>query len=253
MAEQFEILADYLEKVGKGQGAQLTRDWAESLLKQDLITETLPVKIIDENGQVQTEVTGPFEQPRDLLKETLALLANLREPTQKERETLEKKGAIFLPVEAKSLQQVYDKNKGFFAFLNESESLRGYTPPQAFEVAVFLNKLRIDRSNNSSQAKQLLLTEEFSQKDIEPELPDAKAIMLPATGIAQIDITYQKRNNGQVLIPDFWVRALDTTFGSGVADVGRDHPDDRLSVNDWRAVDGDPRVWALPAVVFVRK
>ncbi len=193
------------------------------------------------------------EAPRDLRQETFDLLANLIDPSAEEREAFERKGAIFLPVEAKSLQQVYDENSTYFGYLNESGTLRSYIPPQAFEVAVFPNKLRIARSNNSSQFKQLRLTEEFSQKEIEPEFPGAKAIMLPATGTAQIDIAYQKRNEGKVLIPDFWARCLDATSGSRVAYVGRPRPDNRLRVVGWDADRGGARVWALSAVVFVRK
>ena len=253
MAEQFRTLADYLEKVGKKQGAQLTRDLAQSLLNADLITKNLPVRIVDEDGKTQAEVSRSSEALRDLRKETFDLLAIIREPTAEERQEIEKRDGVFLPVEAKSLETVYSENSEYFRYVNPSESLRSYTPPQAFEVAIFPNKLKIPRSNNKSQENQLRLTEDYSKEQIEPEFPEAKAIMLPATGLVQIDIGYQKRNNGKVLIPDFWVRALDTTVDSYVARVGRFHPDYGLGVHYWDAGHGDPHVWALPAVVFLRK
>src|SRR3989344_2246953 len=77
----------------------------------------------------------PVEKPRDLCRETFDLLGNLGEPTAQEREMLEKQGFIFLRVEAKSLGQVYEENKEYFDYVNPSEILRAYIPPQDFETA----------------------------------------------------------------------------------------------------------------------
>lgn len=188
----------------------------------------------------------------NLREETYELLANLKEPTPEEREAFRKQGFVFLPIGPKSLGQFYEEEAGYFGYVNSSDALRKYKPSQFFEIAVNPKKLRIPRSNDSSQEKQLRLTKEHSQKEIEPISAAARAVMLPATAIAQADIEYQKQNNGKVLIPNFWVRALDTTVGPYVAYVGRNHPADPLSVHDWRRFGGLPNIWALSAVVFVK-
>lgn len=163
-------------------------------------------------------------KPKDLVAATFELLERVGEPTLEEQEALTRKGFIFLPVAAKSLSQVYDDNQEYFGFVNSSQSLKSYAPPQTFEIALKPNALRIPKSNNCSQEKQLQMIGEYSQREIEQEIPNAKAIMLPATGYAQADIEFQKRNNGQKLFADYWVRALDTTIDPYVADVGRDLP-----------------------------
>lgn len=228
---------------------QAHKDLFDSLRETGVIEE-LPLEVRPVQVQLQLE-SSP--KPPDLRQVTFDLLANTREPYAKERQLIEKRDGVFLPVEAKSLAQVYTENTEYFGYVNPSEVLRNYTPPLAFEVAVFPSKLKIPRSNNSTQAKQLRLTEYYSKEQIEPEFPEAKAIMLPATGLVQIDIGYQKRNNGKVLLPDFWARALDTAVGSIVASVGRSCPDLGLSVGYWGAGSGNHDVWALPAVVFLRK
>ena len=186
-------------------------------------------------------------------QETFDLLSSLREPTDQERKEVGARKGILLPVKATSLGQFYSENQPYFGWVNESRSLRDYTPPLAFKVAVFPDKRYVSGSNNSSQVRQLQMTEDYSKKKIEPVFSGAKAIMLPATVLAQLDVEFQKRNNGAKLFQDFWVRALDTTVDPNVANVGRAHPDNRLNVNDWNRDVGHLHVWAFPAVVFVRK
>lgn len=194
---------------------------------------------------------APLVAP-DLRTETFNLLGSLREPTVEEQAAIKEKGGIILEVEAKSLQQVYDENPGYFDYVNSSKPLREYTPPQAFKVAVFPQKLRIPKSNNSSRAEQLEQTGEYSRSEIEPDFPGARAIMLPLTGIAQLDIGFQKENDGKKLLPDFWVGALDEV-GSDVTDVGRVRPGYRLDALTWDRGRRCPSVWALSTVVFTRE
>lgn len=233
-------------QVGKGNKAGVAMGRTLLGLYGDILPGTSDEGVLP--AQVQAET---IETPRDLRQETYELLANLREPTSKERKAFKKRGFVFLTVDAKSLGQICEEEAGYFGFINSSQGLRTYTPPQAFEIAVNPKKLRIPRSNNSSQDKQLRLTKEHSQKEIEPISAGARAVMLPATAIAQADVEYQKQNS-EVLLPDFWVRALDTTVGPDVASVGRDRPSDRLRVSDWGRGHGLPSVWALSAVVFVK-
>lgn len=185
----------------------------------------------------------------DLRTATYELLSQLREPLPEEREAL--KGYLYFPISAKSLAQVMADDRAYFEYVYPLERLRSYTLPGDFVVAVNPQMLRLPNSNNSSQAKQLRMTGEYSKKSIEPLAPHAKAIMLPATALAQMDIAYQKGHQGEKLFLDFWVCALDEAVSPRVALVGRGHPVDRLHVDGWYADDGFPRVWALPAVVFV--
>lgn len=82
--------------------------------------------------------------------------------------------------------------------------------------------------------------------------PDARAIMLPTSTDAQLDLAYLKET-GQVLFEDRFARALDETSDVRVADVGRSLPDDRLGVSGWDWGLGHVGVGALSAVVFVQK
>lgn len=224
-------------------GAEILASVVKTLKKQGRLPNRLPEQTKAESA----------EKPRDLVQETFNLLGNLREPIAEEREVFEQKGYVFITIEAKPLGEVLDENEEYFGFVDPSKNLSSYTPPQTFGVAINPNKLRIERSNNSSQAQQLRMIEEHLQKEIKSIVPDAKAIMLPATGYAQADIQFQKENDGKKLLPDFYARALDTTVGSNVADVGRPDPDDQLDVYDWGADDGADYVWAVPALVFLRK
>lgn len=228
-------------------GARLLASFVASLEEQGL----LPTRLRETS--LQKPATESTEKPRDLAQETFDLLGSLRESTDQERQILKEKGFIFLTVDAKSLARVRAENEEYFWYTNPSETLQEYTPPQSFEVAINPGELRLIRSNNSSQSKQLRMIGEYSQREIATVVPGAKAIMLPATGYAQLDIKYQKENDGAKLLPDFWARALDITVVPDVADVGRRHPDVRLLVDGWDRGYGPSDVWAVPAVVFVRE
>lgn len=195
-----------------------------------------------------------------LRQRTYELLSTVREPSAEERESLARKGFIFLSIEAKTLAQVVSEHPGHFwkdelQYVNglPHPDLRTYTP-KAMEVAFNPNQLYVPDSFNKTQAVQLNMTEEYSQTNLEKELPGAKALMLPATVGAQADIAYFKKT-GKVLFRDRFARALDQTAGSNAANVGRGHPDFRLIVDGWGADSGLGRggVGAPLAVVFIRK
>lgn len=187
----------------------------------------------------------------DLCAATYELLSRLREPSVEERDAL--KGYLFFRVSAESLAQVMEAKGDYLGYVDPSEKLRSYVPPGDFVMAVNPNMLRLPGSNNSSQAEQLIMTEEYSKGSVEPLVPHAKAIMLPTTALVQMDVACQEEHNGEKFFPDFLVRALDETVGPDAASVGRDHPGHRLRVNGWDARHGGPGVWACPAVVFVRQ
>lgn len=174
-------------------------------------------------------------------------------------EALEKAGLTVFTIEPKSLgQMAVDKDdKGYFAHINPSETLRKLVP-EVVEVAIDTQQARIKDSNDKDQNQQKAMIEKWGEelkqktgltdKDISVRMPHASEA-------SQLDIAYQKANQGKKLYPDFWVRTLDETVGPGIASVGRARPGDRLSVSGrgWDAAYGSPHVWASPVVVILHR
>ncbi len=194
----------------------------------------------------------------DLRQETLDLLSGntFREPTDQEKEILGTKGYdVFLPTEAKSLYTVVAENKGHFwtdelDYVNARPELRDFVPP-ALIVVLRSQDLFLSNSFSKSQAVQLQMHEVESQA-LQKELPDVRNIMLPASVGAQLDLAYFKET-GRVLFTNRFARALDETSDVHVALVGRNHPDDQLSVSGWNRDRGDDDVGALSAAVMINR
>ena len=198
----------------------------------------------------------------DLRERTYELLSLVREPSKEEREVLEKKmNLVILSLEAKPLSKVVAADPNYFwdgelDYVNGKSELRDFTPP-ALVVAINPDPKHIALHDSFIQSRptQLVMIEEYSQRVIEKEFPDAKAIMLPATGYAQADWIYNHRpeTKSKILFRNFYARALDNTSGVYAADVGRYRPDYRLHVRGWNVDDGLGNVGGVPAVVFLRK
>lgn len=185
------------------------------------------------------------------------LLRLVREPTSIEKQDiLKKKGLIFLPVQSKSLAQFVVENQDYFwsdglRHVNSTSQLRDYVPP-VMEVAVNPTQLALPDSFNKSRTTQFNMIEQYSKDEIEPEFPEARAIMLPSTAYAQVDKVYSERE-GEALLKNFYARALDNDSMLYAVIVGRPHPDCKLRAVGWKAVWGNGIVAAVPAVVFLRK
>lgn len=196
------------------------------------------------------------QQGQELRQRTYELLAMAREPSSEERRVLAGKGFIFLRIEAKTLRQVVSEHSNHFCpkqldYINAlpGSDLCEYTP-KAMEVALNPNQLYIPNSFNGTQAMQMEMIKKHST-NLEKELPSARVLMLPAAVQAQADIVYFKKT-GKPLFADHFVRSLDQTSGSLVANVGRYRPKEELWVNAQTADDGDGRVGALFAVVLIK-
>src|SRR3989344_9162378 len=192
----------------------------------------------------------------DLRQQTYDLLSQVREPTEEEKETLGKKGIIFLPVETKSLSQVVSKDQDYFwsgelDYVNSKTELRDYVPPIPLQVGLNSENPALSGSFNKSKKVQLEMIERGSQ-ELQKEFPDARLVMLPSTVYAQADKAYKERT-GEVFFKNIFARALDQTFEVRSAVVGRSHPDNRLAVGEWDAGDGADDIGAAPAVVSIRK
>lgn len=193
----------------------------------------------------------------ELRQRTYELLSWVREPSAKEREVLAEKGFIFLPIGAKTLEQVVREHPKHFCpnqlsyidALPVDSDLRKYAP-KVMDVALNPNQLYILNSFNKTQAMQIKMIGECST-NLQRELPSARVLMLPATVLTQADIAYSKKTVKPLFV-DHFVRSLDKTSGSLVANVGRYLSDERLWVNTQTADGGDDRVGALFAVVFIK-
>lgn len=203
------------------------------------------IAVLDPVGVAETSA-----KPIDLRQATLQLLFTVREPSSAEQEALEKRGFSLFHIGNESLDQLIGKYPYHFWDVNDSQRLRRYTPP-AMVVAMRPENLALSDSFKRSQIEQLAMIEEYA-KSIREELPDAHAVMLPASAYAQADIAYMEETT-QPLFSNFYARALDQTDGSSVADVGRNVPGDQLHIHDWGADYGFPYIGAVPAVVFLQK
>lgn len=199
---------------------------------------------------------------KDLWNRTWELLTLVREPYPEEREVLERRlGCVVLPTTVTSLGRFVSRDQEYFILkqmnlLNNSLNLRDYKPD--VPIAVGINPdpehICLPGSFNQSQERQLEMIEEHSQTVVEPYLPNAKAVMVPATILAQADWVYYHRPEtaGRVLIRNYWARALDRRL-YWAAGVGRTGPSFRLNVDEWSIGVGKGRAHrpAIPAVVFL--
>lgn len=192
----------------------------------------------------------------DLRLQTLDLLAvnTFREPTAEEKRLLAQRGYdIFLPTKAETLYAVVALNPDYFwdsklHYVNDRPKLRDFVPP-ALTVALRSQQLFLEGSFSKSQGVQLRMTEAESQA-VRQLVPAARAIMLPASTDAQLDLEYFEKTN-QVLFTNRFARALDKTSDVRVARVGRYLSDSRLHVYEWSRGYGYVILGALSAVVFL--
>ena len=231
--------------------------WIELYDDFPLLPVTPPAS--DASSAVEKPTAETSEVLPDLRQRTYELLSKVRKPSDEERKSLTDKGFIFLPIEAKTLIKVVSEHPDhfwsdqlqFIANLSHPD-LRTYVP-KAMEVAFNPSRLYIPDSFDKAQQAQLEMTENYSQANLEKELPDAKVLMLPATVSAQADIAYFQMTKGQPLFRDRFIRALDKTAGSLIASVGRVRPGVRLAVDGWGAGVGYGNVGVPLAVVFLQK
>lgn len=224
---------------------------ADALHSEGLLPERFSQ--ISKDKTTQAQEVAPI---KDLRQQTYELLALVREPTEEEKEALEKRGIVFLTTETKSLSRVVLHDPDYFwsgeqEYVDSKKELREYVPPVAMEVGLNPENPAIPGSFNKSKKVQLEMIERGSL-ELQKEFSDARLVMLPSTIYAQADKAY-KGKTGEVFFRNIFARALDQTSGVRSAGVGRFVPGSRLRVDEWSAGDGYGRVGAVPAVVFLRK
>lgn len=186
----------------------------------------------------------------DLRKKTYDLLHLVREPSTTEREAME--GFVFLTVKRIKLLEVVPNYFGIgqLDYINQRPELRDYEPPVEIHVAVNPHALWVPGSFNKSRAGQLAITDTHSKSKVEPLSSHAKAVMLPATAIFQLDRAYQKEK-GEALIRKALVRTLDNTSEVMAAHIGRSKNRGQLHLGEWSASYSRHNLGVLQTVVFV--
>lgn len=245
MVTRIEQLADEFGQAGYNNVALELRNTARNAR-----TLGIPERLDGET----THPEATLKEAIDLRQQTYKLLHLVRQPSDAEKEALGRKGIIFLSIDPKSYAQVVAEDGTYFwsgelDYANARPQLRDYALPVAMEVGFNPTRLALPDSFSKSRLVQLQMIEDYSQQ-LQAELSDARAIMLPSTGYAQADRAYKART-GEVLIRDFFARALDDLSGVRAAVAGRSGPSGRFDVFGWDASGGDDFVRGVPAVVFV--
>ncbi len=200
-------------------------------------------------------VEGERGVPEDLRAQTYELFCHAGLPTDSERRGFESFGFDFFDVLPITLPQVIKEDKKYFwqadlLFVNDIPDLRDYAVPEAMLVAVKPDDLYIPDSFDKDRPEQLIITQEHSVSQIQSISSRARAVMLPATAVFQIDRAYHA-DTGELLFKERFGRVLDS-IGKYSAYVGRDTPDDPLYVLGRNIPSKDPRVGAVCAVIFIQ-
>ena len=190
----------------------------------------------------------------DLRQQTYDLLTRVRKPSEEEKEVLERRGIVFLSLEAKSYAQIVAEDPSHFLsgeldYANARPQLRDYVLPVAVIAGFNPAQPALSGSFGKSRPVQLQMIEDYSQQ-LQAKFPDARAIMLPSTGYAQADRAY-KVKTGSRLFRNYFARTLDDISLVHAANAGRDAPSEQFDVDGWNADRGDGHVGAVPAVVLI--
>lgn len=190
----------------------------------------------------------------DLRQQTYEILGLARESSDDEKTLLERMGFVSLLILAKTVPQIAAEYPEVFwhrlGYIDGMPQLRDYRPP-VMNIALNPQELALPGSFSKGRITQLMMIGVYSRTEIEPIIPGARAIMLPASAYIQADIEYFKKT-GQLLFRNCSARALDDTSAEDAAYVGRYRPGDRLYVDGFKAGDGGGGMGAVPAIIFLR-
>lgn len=218
------------------------------------------------------DARAKIEPDIDLHQRTWELLKLVREPTPSEQSALEREKFVFLHISTISLGEIVqrdpyyfwgdydifkDREVGQLAYLNGRPWLRDYTP-QSIVIAVNPNFI-LPTPEYYTPKRQLRVCEKFSQEEIEPVFPDAKAVILPAAALVQADMEYRKKKGRPLFEVSYdysacYVRALDQSPGGIAIKVGRDYHGmngHALSISTGNIIIGPYSVDVLPAIIFI--
>lgn len=207
-----------------------------------------------------TPIVEPVKPGIDLLRNADKALELVREPTGDERARLQEMGFVIFPVGAFTLAEFIKENpdyvnKNALKFINSYPALRDFRPPK-MEVAIKPSGFYAPGFQNLD--KQLKDVEKYSKEEIQEVFNDARAIPLPASVLAQLDLAYFKSTSsaskkGQRLLKAYFSRTLERIGMGDTPIIGRSNLNYELSVDHLLAShSNDGNVILMPGVVFLR-
>ncbi len=135
-------------------------------------------------------------------------------------EALKEAGLSIFTIEPKSLAQMLldEEYAPYLGYINPLDVVRNYIPMAAdLAVGLGLSKDRFFKGGTSLPNRNIYVRKPY------------------AVEACQLDIAYQKLNQGKKLFPDFWIKILDEIPRPHVVYVGRSCPEDKLGVPSWVA------------------
>ncbi len=194
---------------------------------------------------------------KNLRQESYDLLYRVRKPSIEEQIEFASRGFIFLRIEPKTLPEVIQEDPSYFRrdqlnYVNAIPSLRDFALPNSMLVAIDPTRVFVMGSFDEDRPLQLVMTQNHSRGLIEAINPYARSVMLPASGLSQLDKACKAKTGNELLMRQFG-RVLDNTSDDYPVSIGRDRPGNPLRVVWRHSADGIPRAGAVSAVVFIQK
>ncbi|HUQ85582.1 MAG TPA: hypothetical protein VM077_04615 [Candidatus Limnocylindrales bacterium] len=250
-------MASSIEAILAYQQAQAEPDRAQEISRlRDVIKRAKEDGVIDESLPPTRVATAREERDRltrevqDRARATYMLLEGVRTPTNEDMEAL--RGARVFDIEPVSLGRLVEDHpehfkRGQMDILDgrRRSELKNYVPP-AMAVVMRFDVLDHPRGQGEQGfLKVLNAVDDYSESEIKPRNADAQAVLLPASALAQIDISLAAE--GKALFSSHCTSVLDNY---GAMRIGRGGPAGRLVVGDW--VDGlaGVHVRITPGIVF---
>ena len=241
--------------------AAIIRAYEEAFLKSPDTEKVLNIVLSemeepDETPEAKKARILAIEDPLIKFREVLSIV---RAPNIEERDILKQHQSLHFDINAKSLGKFVTENEAHFNdeqidHLNTVPAIRDFTPPVDFFIA-FLNpnQIYLQDSNHLSQKNQAKMIKDFSDITINPILPNALAIMLPAVAYAQADWYHFNRDTtrGQKLFKDFRARTAEGLLSGTGSAAGRISIKEKLLVHTFETDKGFKNIYAIPAIVFV--
>lgn len=183
------------------------------------------------------------------------------ETYRRTREAVEQVGYSFIvAIRSISMQDLIaeDEQRGSrrLGYVNDSKRMRATVPPE-MEVAISPARFKINGTNglHTNEQKRRIKQEQAILRGQVPE--DIRHLvnmeMVDPSTISQVEDEYMDKNNGALLLPDWFARTDVQTVQGYVAYVGRSDPYYQRYVNDVNRGFGCGVVFAASVVVFPRK
>lgn len=156
---------------------------------------------------------------------------------------------------AEDRQREQEKNSRRLGFVNDSKAMRATVPPE-MEVAINLDRVRIDGSNYLSTDDQQAINkeEEATWKEQLPEdiRPFVSMHMMDPSTYSQLEDAYVDSKGG-LLLPNYFARTDVPTVSGRVAMIGHLDSSRQRRVGEWDRNEGQYNIYFVPVVVLPRR